>query len=83
MNDQPQEPIEGHYPVPPDLLGKTRHHDGFDRALQDALGQLHGQRDAQDNWGSESFRLTVEYAVMITVNPGSVGDYIAIIRPGG
>lgn len=54
----------------------SKHADGFDQAMEEAL------KDAAGNWGAGTHRalMTFEVSVEIT-NPGHVGEYRVILEP--
>jgi hypothetical protein len=61
--------------VPADEVGKA-HSDGFEHALERALAELDGRKYA----GKE---LIVRQSVVITPNPGGVGQYRVELVPKG
>jgi hypothetical protein len=61
--------------VPADEVS-TAHSDGFGHALERALANLDGERYADKE-------LIVQQSVVITPNPGGVGQYRVELKPKG
>ena len=60
----------------PEPVAATSHHEGFDRALDKALRDLDGDKYAGQT-------LQVLQFVVISRNPGGVGQYRVELVPGG
>jgi hypothetical protein len=70
----PQDPVTGHHR--PDHPGHT-HWDGWNAAIEDALGKT--------GWDPGAYAMTrIEFfATVEVVNPGSIVEYIVKLSPDG